>query len=132
MGLRGATVSLLRLTEEDVDVMVVTLLFPVVLSNPTSVPLVDVLDREALPLAISPKLVPIIVANNRHRCKKCLFQPYQNFQPKTRMVYEVCNLLQLQRAALKLLSIKTEETAWGRKTSHGGVRHGIFGSNFQF
>lgn len=32
-----------------------------------------------------------------------------------------CNLLQPQRAALKLLSIETEETAWGQKTSHGGV-----------
>jgi hypothetical protein len=40
--------------------MVVTLLLPAVSSWSTSVPLVEVLDKEALSLAIFPELVPII------------------------------------------------------------------------
>ena len=52
--------SSLRLTDEDEDVMVVTLLSSAVLSRSTSVPLVEVLDKEALSLAIFPELVPII------------------------------------------------------------------------
>ena len=52
--------SLLRLADEDVDVMIVTLLFSAVLSGSTSVPLVEVLDKGALSLAIFPELVPII------------------------------------------------------------------------
>ena len=52
--------SSLRLTDEDEDVMVVTLLLSAVLSRSTSVPLVEVLDKEALSLAIFPELVPII------------------------------------------------------------------------
>lgn len=52
--------SSLRLTDEDEDVMVVTLLPSAVLSRSTSVPLVEVLDKEALSLAIFPELVPII------------------------------------------------------------------------
>ena len=51
--------SSLRLTDEDEDVMVVTVLFAI-LSRSTSVPLVEVLDKEALSLAIFPELVPII------------------------------------------------------------------------
>ena len=52
--------SSLRLTDEDEDVMVVTLLLSAVVSRSTSVPLVEVLDKEALSLAIFPELVPII------------------------------------------------------------------------
>ena len=40
--------------------MVVTLLLSAILSRSTSVPLVEVLDKEALSLAIFPELVPII------------------------------------------------------------------------
>jgi hypothetical protein len=53
-------VSSFWLTYEDVGVMVVTLLSSAVLSRSTSVPLVEVLDKEALSLAIFPELVPII------------------------------------------------------------------------
>jgi hypothetical protein len=82
MSLRGATVSLLRLTEEDGDVMVVTLLFPAVMSSSTSVPLVEVLDKEALSLAHFPGACPIIVANNRHGCKKGLFSTLPELSAK--------------------------------------------------
>jgi hypothetical protein len=53
-------VSLLRLADEDVDVMVIALLSSAVLSGSTSVPLVEVLDKGALSLAIFPELVLII------------------------------------------------------------------------
>jgi hypothetical protein len=65
--------------------------------------------------------------------KRALFNPCGTFSQERGWSYEVCNSLQPQRAALKLLSIETEETAWGQKTSHGGVRVGIFlAQTFQF
>jgi hypothetical protein len=61
-----------------------------------------------------------------------LFNPLLELSAKSEdCPMKFCNLLQPQRAALKLLSIETEETAWGQKTSHGGVHVGIFlGLNF--
>jgi hypothetical protein len=124
-------VSSLRLTDEDEDVMVVTLLSTAVLSRSTSVPLVEVLDKEALSLAIFPELVPIIRGKQSSWGAKCvLFNSCGTFSQERGWSYEVCNSLQPQRAALKLLSIETKETAWGRNTSHSGVRVGILsGSN---
>jgi hypothetical protein len=80
-------VSSLRLTDEDEDVMVVTLLSSAVLSRSTSVPLVEALDKEALSLAIFPGACPhhtwqAIVMG----AKRVLFKPLRNFQPRTRMV----------------------------------------------
>jgi hypothetical protein len=89
-------VSSLRLTDEGVDVMVVTLLFPPVLSRSTSVPLVEVLDKEAPSLAIFPELVPIIRGKQSSWVQKVLFQPFWNFQPGTIMVLRS---LQLASAA---------------------------------
>lgn len=107
--------------------MVVTLLSSAVLSRSTSVPLVEVLDKEALSLAIFPELVPIISTWQAivMGAKCVVFNPCGTFSQERGWSHEVCNSLQLQRAALKLLSIATEETAWGRKTSHSGVRVGI-------
>ena len=78
--------SLLRLTDEDEDVMIVTLLFSAVLSGSTSVPLVEVLDKGALSLAISPELVPIIRGKQSSWVQKAPFQPFWNFQPRARIV----------------------------------------------
>ena len=119
--------SLLRLADEDVDVMIVTLLFSAVLSGSTSVPLVEVLDKGALSLAIFPELVPIIRGKQSSWVQKGPFQPLLELSAKSEdCPMKFANLLQPQRAALKLLSIETEETAWGQKTSHGGVHIGNF------
>jgi len=123
-------VSSLRLTDEDEDVMVVTLLLSAVLSRSTSVPLVEVLDKEALSLAIFPELVPIIRGKQSSWVQKGSFSSLAELSAKNEDgPMKFANSLQPQRAALRLLSIETKETAWGRKTSRRGVR---VGSNFQF
>lgn len=88
--------SLLRLTDEDVDVMVVRLLYSAVLSGSTSAPLVEVLDKGALALAISPELVPIIRGNQSSWVQKAPFQSFLELLAKS----EDCPIsLQLASAA---------------------------------
>jgi hypothetical protein len=64
-------VSLLKLVEEELDVMAVRLLFCTVLSRSVSVPLVEVLDKGAMSLARS--LPASHVASNRHGAERTFF-----------------------------------------------------------
>src|ERR1700722_7767259 len=63
--------------------MVVTLLSSAVLSRSTSVPLVEVLDKEALSLAIFPELVPIIRGKQSSWVQKGPFQPLLELSAKS-------------------------------------------------
>jgi hypothetical protein len=55
---KGEGVSLLRLVDEELDVMPVRLLLCTVLSRSVSVPLVEVLDKGAMSLALSAGACP--------------------------------------------------------------------------
>jgi hypothetical protein len=119
-------VSLLRLTDEDVDVMVVRLLFSAVLSGSTSLPLVEVLDKGALSLAISPELVPIVRGNQSSWVQKAPFQPFLELLAKSEdcpLKFAIC----IGRKELPLSFLLSRP-----KRQRGGKRRHMVGCTVEF